>query len=210
MKSTIVSLMGLIMFMGMVQVQASDIDLGISVTDGKLRNFYLAIGDYYQVPPRQIVQIHERCRCTDEELPVIYFLAARARVEPGAIIDLRIGGMSWFEIALHYRLGPDIFFIPVTATRIGPPYGKAYGYYRKYGSGGNWQKTKLSDSDVTALVNLRFMSEHYRMTPEKVMEMRNREKRFMVINDEIGKEKDKGKPEKQAETKKNQSGKDKR
>lgn len=210
MKSTIVSLMGLIMFMGMVQAQASDIDLGISVTDGKLRNFYLAIGDYYQVPPRQIVQIHERCRCTDEELPVIYFLAARARVEPGAIIDLRIGRMSWFEIALHYGLGPDIFFIPVTATRIGPPYGKAYGYYRKYGPGGNWQKTKLSDSDVTALVNLRFMSEHYRMTPEKVMEMRDREKRFMVINDEIGKEKDKGNPEKQAETKKNQSGKDKR
>jgi len=59
----------------------------------------------------KIVEVRERCRCNDEELPVIYFLSTRARVEPAAIINLRIGNMSWFEIALHYRLLPDVFFV---------------------------------------------------------------------------------------------------
>jgi hypothetical protein len=39
------------------------------------------------------------------------------------------------------------------------------------------------------------MSDYYKMTPETVIAMRGRESRFVVINDEIRKEKEKGKPE---------------
>jgi hypothetical protein len=201
MKHNLVTLVALFLLFGGIPAWASDVNLGILVSNGTLRDFYLAIGDYYQVPPIQVVEIRDRYHCTDEELPVVYFLAARAHVEPAAIIQLRLGKMPWFDIALRYHLSPDIFFVPVTATHIGPPYGNAYGYYRKYGPAGNWEKAKLSDSEVVDLVNLRFMSEHYHMTPERVMEMRSRENRFTAINDEIRQGREKGKGEKEAENK---------
>jgi hypothetical protein len=211
MKRLILLLIGLLFSLSATPAPASDVDLGVSVSDGRLRSFYLAVGDYYQVPPRQVVEVRERYRFSDEELPVVYFLAARAHVEPAVIISLRVRKMSWFDIALQYQLAPEIFSIPLTAERIGPPYGKAYGYYRKPGPAGDWRNVRLTDAEVVDLVNLRFLSEHYHMTPEKVMEMRNREKRFVVINNEIRKENDKGKPETQAKTReKNAKGKNKR
>lgn len=195
MKGIVACFIGLIFIQGAAVAQTRDVDFGISISDGRLRDFYLAIGDHYGVPPQQVVEVRERYRCPDEDLPVVYFLAARAHVEPAAIISLRVNRMPWLDIAFHYHLTPDIFFIPVTMEHIGPPYGKAYGYYRKYGPSRNWKKIVLTDREVVDLVNLRFMSEQYRMSPETVMAMRGRESKFVVINEEIRKGKEKGKPE---------------
>lgn len=197
MKVILAGIVGLILLQGIAVAQVRNVDVGISVSDGRLRDFYFAIGDYYGVPPTQVVEVRERYRCPDEDLPVVYFLAARAHVEPAVIIGLRVRHMSWLDIAFHYHLTPDIFFVPVTVERIGPPYGHAYGYYRKYGLAGDWRRVTLSDREVVDLVNLRFMSEHYRMAPESIMAMRGREGKFVVINDEIKRGKEKGKPDKQ-------------
>ncbi|MBZ5497066.1 MAG: hypothetical protein LAP85_11740 [Acidobacteriia bacterium] len=193
----LVTLIGLFSSQGSATAQTRDIDLGIGISDGRLQSFYLAIGDHYGIQPRLVVEVRDRYRCPEEELPVVFFLAARAHVEPAAILSLRIQRMSWLDIAFHYRLTPDIFFVPVGPGRIGPPYGNAYGYYRKYGPTRDWKKFRLSDHEVVDLVNLRFMSEHYRMPPETVIAMRGRESRFLVINDEIRKDRDKGKPDKE-------------
>lgn len=197
MKGMLACLVGLVLIQGAATAQVRDVDVGVSISDGRLREFYLAIGDHYGVPPPQVVDLRDRYRCPDEDLPVVYFLAARAHVAPATIISLRIQRMPWLDIAFHYHLTPDIFFIPVSTERIGPPYGRAYGYYRKYGPSKQWRKIALTDRDVVDLVNLRFMSEHYRMSPEAVMAMRGRASTFVVINDEIKKGKDKGKPNNQ-------------
>ena len=190
----LISLIGLLLSQTPAMAQTRDIDLGISVSDGRLQSFYLAIGDYYGVQPRYVVDIRDRYRCPDDELPVVFFLATRARVESAAIISLRLKKMSWLDIAFHFRLTPDIFFVPLAPERIGPPYGKAYGYYRKYGPARDWKKIVLTDREVVDLVNLRFMSEHHKMAPEAVIAMRGQESKFFVINEEIKKEKEKGKP----------------
>jgi hypothetical protein len=104
---------------------------------------------------------------------------------------------SDLDISFHYRLTPDIFFVPVRTERIGPPYGNAYGYYRKYAPSKDWKKIVLSDHEVVDLVNLRFMSEHYAMSPEEIIALRGKEKRFVVINDEIRNEKDTGRPDRE-------------
>ena len=197
MKSALAGFIGLLLIQGAAAAQVRNVDAGMSIADGRVRSFYLAIGDYYGVPPPQVVELREHYRYPDEDLPVVYFLAARAHVAPAAIINLRFQRMSWLDIAFHYHLTPDIFFIPVSTTHVGPPYGHAYGYYRKYGPTRDWRKFALTDHDVVNLVNLRFMSEHYRMSPEAVMAMRGRESKFVVINDEIKKGHEKGKPDKQ-------------
>lgn len=190
-----ISLMILSLIPGMVLAQDSKVDLGISVADGKLRSFYLAISDYYRVPGREVVATKELYRLRDEELPVIYFLAARVHVDPSVIIDLRIKGMSWLDVTFHYGLTPEIYYVPVAVKKVGPPYGKAYGYYKKYRPNKEWKKIVLSDYEVIDLVNLRFISAHYQLKPEVVMEMRSRGKNFVSINEESrkGKGKEEGK-----------------
>ena len=200
--------MFLFLIAGMLSAQDSKVDLGISIADGKLRSFYLAVSDYYRVPGREVVATKERYRLRDEELPVVYFLAARARVEPSVIIGLRIKGMSWLDVTFRYGLTPEIFYVPVTAKKIGPPYGNAYGHYKKYRPKKEWKKIALSDYEVIDLINLRFMSEHYQLKPEVVMEMRRQGKNFLTINEESWKAKGKM-TGKQGKNKKDQTGKGK-
>ncbi len=181
---------------GMILSQDGRVDVGISIADGRLRNFYLAVGDYYRLPGSEVVAAKDRYRLRDEELPVLYFLAARARVDPSVIIDFRMQGVSWLDVTLHYGLTPEIFYVPVTVKKVGPPYGNAYGHYKKYLSNKEWNKIILSDYEVVDLVNLRFISEHYQLAPELVMEMRCRGKSFLTINQENWNKKEmtKGKP----------------
>ena len=75
--------------------------------------------------------LEKRKKISDEELPVVFFLAHKAGVKSSVIINLRLRGKSWFEISSHYNLSPDIYFIDLK-TNPGPPYGKAYGHYKKH------------------------------------------------------------------------------
>lgn len=186
MKVFFTCVLGVALAQGAAAAQGNAVSVGVSVSDGQLTAFHLAIGDHFGVPPGRVVDSRDRYRCRDEELPVAYFLAARARVEPAAVFELHARNRSWLDITLHYGLSPDIFFVPVRTDPVGPPYGKAYGYYRKRGAGPEWARAALTDADLVALVNLRFLSERYGVSPETVMEMRGRQASFAVINDEIG------------------------
>ena len=149
---------------------ATDVQMGAAIGDGGLRSFYLGIGDYYHVPEREIYVMHDE-GVPDDDLPVVYFLAERARVAPGAIVDLRLRGWSWDRITFHYGLGPEIYYVPVPVTAVGPPYGHAYGYYRRVPRA-RWRTIHLSDDDVVNLVNLRFVSEYRHVPPERVIALR--------------------------------------
>jgi hypothetical protein len=167
-----------------VPAAAQNVSTGISIADGVVKSFYLAIGDYYRVPESRVVHVKKHYRVRDEELPVVFFLAARAHVDPDVIIDLRFGQrMSWLNITFHFGLTPEIYYVPV--KRVGPPYGKAYGHYKKHGH--DYNKVVLADSDVVNLVNLRFISDYHGAAPEVVMDMRGQGQLFVVINDEVRK-----------------------
>lgn len=162
-------------------------NLGVSVGSEGLRGFYFTIGEYYRVPDRDIGVVRQR-GIPDEELPVVFYLAAKAQVASGVILDMRLKGLSWMDITLRYGLSPEIYYVPVKVAKVGPPYGKAYGYYKKHPRQ-EWKKVVLHDDDVVNLVNLRFASDYYGYPPEQVMQMRGEGHNFVVIHDHIKKEK---------------------
>ena len=165
---------------------AQTVRTGVSVTDGHLNNFYLSIGDYYDVPESRVVYVRDRYPRHDEELPVIFFLSSRAHVDPQVIIDLRARRrMSWLDITFHFGLSPEIYYVPV--RRVGPPYGKAYGYYKKHGK--DYKRVVLADDDVVNLVNLRFLSDYHGIDPELIMDRRGKGEKFIVMNDALRAEK---------------------
>ncbi len=177
-----------IMLTAAIPVIESDagVDAGASIGEGGLSGFFLAVGDYYRVPQRELIIIKER-GFLPYEVPVVLFLAKRAHVAPEVIMDLRLSGYTWLDITLRFGLSPEIFYVPVGVIATGPPYGKAYGYYKKRPKK-EWKTILLSDDDVTNLVNLKLMSEHYECPPEKIIKMRSGGKEFVSINDEIRRE----------------------
>jgi hypothetical protein len=208
MKSVITAFMVLIVFALAVPASGQNVSTGVSIVDGELNSFYLAIGNYYRVPEPRVVHVKKRYHVRDEELPVVFFLASRARVDPEVIIDLRFRQrMSWLNITFHFGLTPEIYYVPV--KRVGPPYGKAYGHYKKHKD--DYRRVVLVDSDVVNLVNLRFISEHHHVAPEMVMDMRSQGRQFVVINSEVrkGKGENKGGDDDQRKDKHKDSGKGK-
>jgi len=208
MKNILIMIIVLISLMMTVPGSAQNVSTGISIADGELRSFYLAIGDYYRVPEPRVVHVKKHYRVRDEELPVVFFLASRAHVEPDVVIDLRFRQrMSWLNITFHFGLTPEIYYVPV--QRVGPPYGKAYGHYKKHEH--DYKRVVLADADVVNLVNLRFISDYHHVAPEMVMDMRSQGGRFVVINEEVrrGKEEHHDKGDDKGKNKHKEAGKGK-
>lgn len=172
-----------------VNANAGEVNAGISISDGGIKGFYLAIGQTYRVPEREIVVVRER-RIPDEELPVVFFIARTSGATPFAIADFRLGGRTWFEVARHFGVGADAFYVEFKEAPA-PPYGKAWGYYRKHPRK-EWHKIVLADDDVINLVNLRFMTERYRCTPDEVVKRRSGRRGFVAIHSDFEREHSRG------------------
>ncbi|MEW6379833.1 MAG: hypothetical protein AB1611_09520 [bacterium] len=181
-------------FSSLAGFAGAQVNLGVSLGDEGLQGFYLAVGDYYQVPQKEVIVIRER-QIPDEEIPVVLLIAKRARVAPQAVMDLRLGGRTWMDITLHFGLSPEIFYIPARTERVyyvpvivekGPPHGKAHGHYRKIPKG-EWNRVVLKDADVVNLVNLKFVSEHYHLAPDEVVKIREQGNSYVEINNRLKK-----------------------
>ncbi|MDI6801273.1 MAG: hypothetical protein QMD01_04360 [Thermodesulfovibrionales bacterium] len=188
MRLTLILFTLVAIFIGAIipQADATNVNIGVSIGDESLKGFYFALEDYYRVPYREVIVIKER-GIPHEEIPVVLSIAGRVRVAPSLIIDMRLRGRTWMDIVLHFGLSPEIFYVPVRVIP-GPPYGKAYGYYKKWPKH-EWKKIVLADDDIVNMVNLKFVSEHYGYSPDEVIKMRGKGKNFVEINDEIRKKK---------------------
>lgn len=186
MKLKVYNLIPLFCLLFMMPGFAQDINTGISIGSEGIKSFYFSISKYYDVPETQVERTRER-RISDEELPVVFFIAGKAGVNPQVIIDLRLGGSSWYDISVKYGIYSNAYYVPLE-SHPGPPYGNAYGYYKNKPRK-EWKKIRLNDEDIINLVNLKFMSEYYNYKPEKIIEMRKAGKQFVVINNNIKAEK---------------------
>lgn len=156
-------------------LNASTFDIGISGSDRGVNGFSLSIGDYYHVPTQEIIYI-ERSIPSDE-IGVVYFLARHSHQTPRYIMNMRLRGLSWWDISLHLGLNPRTLYIVDSRRHLGPPYGRAYGY-----NGGN--NHRLNDAEIVELVNVRFLSSYHGISVDDVIDRRSRGQRYMHIDDD--------------------------
>ena len=191
-------LISLLMFLGgSIDNVRADVNIGITADESGIKEFYLAIGDHYKAPEKEVVLVRKR-GIPDDDLPVVFFLSKRAGVSPGVIIDLHLGGRSWMDITFHYGLTAEIYYVEVKEVK-GPPYGKAYGHFKKKPKKG-WKTIKLVDADIVNFVNLRFLSEHYGYSPDEIISMRSKGDSFVNINAKVKKAKGDAKAKMKAKT----------
>ena len=152
-------------------------------------DFHVAVANYYHVPEREVIVIRER-RIPDDEIPVALFIARHAGVPWGRVVDMRLRGDSWWDISVRLGVSPEVYYVPV-AVVSGPPYGRALGHYKKKHRK-EWRTIVLTDADVVNLVELRFLSEHYRVAPERIIELRGSDRDFVAIHAQVRGGKDRG------------------
>ena len=102
------------------------------------------------------------------------------------------------DITFHYGLTAGIFYIDL-GKDPGPPYGKAYGHFKKMPRK-KWGTIVLGDPDIINFVNLRFLSDHYGYSPNEIINMRSKGQSFTKINAGIKKSKQEKNTSKPAKT----------
>lgn len=168
----------------------AQLEIGLSADKDGIREFHLAIGEHYKAPEKEIVVIRERGISSDE-IPVVFFIARRAKVTPETIINLRLGGKSWMNISLAFGLTAEAFYVE-SEKDYGPPYGKAYGHFKNKPRK-EWNTIRLPDGDIVNFVNLRFISDHYGYSTDEIIKMRSAGEKFVKINGKVKKAKGHGK-----------------
>jgi hypothetical protein len=163
-------------------VANAEFKVGVSVGSEGVNNFYAALGDYNNVEQKDVLEVRHQ-GISDEELPVVFFMASKANVPSREIVRLRAKHWGWAKIAAKYRIDAAAFYVPVNGEVTGHIYG---GMYKNYGAPQNkWKKIKLSDADIVNSVNLRFVSEKYGYAPEEVIRMRENGRDFVSIHEDI-------------------------
>jgi hypothetical protein len=173
------SILSIALIVGCMQgsLYASNFDIGISGSDRGISGFSLSIGDYYRVPAQEIIVIERSI--PENETSVVYFLARHSHKTPHYITNLRLRGMSWWDISLHLGLNPSTLYVVDTHRHSGPPYGKAYGYQKE------GKHHRLSDLDIVELVNVRFLSSYHGISVDDVIDRRREGQQYMHIDDEF-------------------------
>lgn len=158
----------------------SNVDLGVSINNGKFTQFYFSLGEYYRVPYDEIIIIKKRYPIIrDEELPVFLLIISYVRVSPDVIIELRRGGWSWYEIMIRFGLEPERIFHRYIIV-YGPPYGRAYGHYKKPP-----KRIILKDYDIIELSHVKFFSEYYNRDPKIIINLKKKEKDYIRVNEKL-------------------------
>lgn len=155
-------------------LSASEFDIGISGSERGISGFSLSVGDYYRVPQREIVMI-ERSIPRDE-MGVVYFLSQRSHRRANYIADLRLRGISWWDISIRLGLDPRTLYVVNSHRYSGPPYGQAYGYHNE------GKRHRLRDAEIVELVNVRFLSAYHGVSVDDVISHRRGGEGYMNID----------------------------
>ncbi|MEN8007933.1 MAG: hypothetical protein ABFS42_13020 [Candidatus Krumholzibacteriota bacterium] len=148
---------------------AVDVNLGAEIQIDDDTEVFIGVSSrYYDRDPDHVRGWHRQCKNPDD-LAVTMFLARHSGKSPAYLLTLRKEGVSWWEISVGLGVEPDVWFLPVR-IEPGPPYGKAYGHWKK--SKKSKQRFVLNDTDCRNLVAARMLHECYGVSVDRAMEMR--------------------------------------
>jgi hypothetical protein len=109
------------------------------------------------------------CAHPEDDFPVIAFLSYYSHRSPSFILNLRREGYAWSDILFQVNVQPSVLFVGIDRDP-GPPYGKAWGYWKKHYRPGTRMRYRISDRDIVGLVKVQTASRHLGANPRSVIE----------------------------------------
>ena len=149
-----------------------DIDLGVAAKIDDRTDLYFSISSRYFDQDRETVSYWGARYRDPDDLAVVLFIrrhSGRSLDELYALRQQR--GLTWWEIAVRFGVPAEAWFVPVERNP-GPPYGKAYGHWKKH-KHDRRTPVVLSDADLRNLVAVRMVHEYYGVSVDIAMEWRS-------------------------------------
>lgn len=140
-------------------VAALDVDWfgGLRLSDGD-RSYLSITAAHFGSDHREANDLAHHLKRPGEDLPVLLFLAAESGRSSRYILDLRVSGLSWWEIRGRLGVAPERIVVALPRDP-GPPYGKAWGHYRNHKKGaGAPRQMVLSDTEFSDWIGARVVS----------------------------------------------------
>jgi hypothetical protein len=162
-------LLPLAFFLGIPAGRAAvsfDVAVGMNVNEDTRIFLNITNQTWQPTVPATVVQ---RCRYPEDDFPVVAFLAYHSHRDPNFILRLRTDGYSWSEIFYRVHVDPGVLFVGIDRDP-GPPYGKAWGYWRNNSRHGHHAHYRFSDRDVVGLVKVQTVSRHFGTSPFSVID----------------------------------------
>jgi hypothetical protein len=148
----------------------ADISFGVNAPLGNDGNLFFSISSRYFDRDAHAVNDWGRRFPNPDDLAVFLHICSQSRQSPEVVFTYRRQGLSWCDVGVRVGVPVDAWYVPV-ARDPGPPYGKAYGYYRKHERDPRYA-VRLSDRQVRDLVAVRMAHEYYGVAPEIAMDWR--------------------------------------
>ncbi len=122
-----------------------------------------------------VVEVFHEIPNPYETYPTLAFVAHYGHVSVGTVWEYRKRGHDWYNVMMHFGVQPSVLFFEVP-QQPGPPYGKAYGYWRKHGN--KLKPDMITNDDVRYWVSLRTVSMSSGVAPGEAVKWRQSGKRF--------------------------------
>lgn len=119
----------------------------------------------FQPPRDQVRTVYPLLRTPETDFPILAFLASEAHVSLSAVWDLRSKGVPWAQVMVKLNVPPERIFVPLQRREPGPPYGKAYGHWKKHPKEG----VAVTDDDVFYWVNVQSQAKYFGVPAETVV-----------------------------------------
>lgn len=151
----------ILLLSGSAALAATYFDVTVGVRVNEDSRIFLNLTNETWRPPTPTTIIR-RCEDPEDDFPVIAFLAYHSHRSPRYILSLREAGYDWSDILFHLRISPRVLFVGIDRDP-GPPYGKAWGQWKKNRRSyeGGRLRYRLSDRDVVALVKIQTAARHF-------------------------------------------------
>lgn len=147
----------------------SDVSLGLGLGDDA-RVFLNVTNDYFAPPPAVAVDVLRRSPSPSDDFPVILLLARASKRPAVEILRLRLDYLSWSDIMFRLNTSPSVLFVGL-GRDPGPPYGKAWGRWKKHRRG---ERFSIRDRDVVELAKLQIAAGSLRVSPYALVSERNK------------------------------------
>ncbi len=110
-----------------------------------------------------------RLRSVEVDLPVVLFLARKSGEPVEVIAGLRSRGFGWSVIFQKLEVPVGVLFAGIDSDP-GPPYGKAWGYWKKHPR----ERLVARDRDVIGLAKLQVAARRHKVSPYTLIAERNK------------------------------------
>ncbi len=117
-------------------------------------------------PLRDANRLAARDRITPDDFQVAVYLSSKSGWSLSVIWDMRKKGVEWCDVAARCGVPMDVVIVR-PGRDYGPPYGKAWGYWKKQGEDRSF---RLSDPEFVEMVRVHTLSRATGLSPDQVME----------------------------------------